>query len=105
MKLKKGDFVELDYTGRIKEMNKVFDSTEEKTAKEAATRRVFSQEKDPEPRITRTICARRTIKRKVIEAGIPKDIWNVNPSPTDIMGEGDILVFIGTNKDLGRLTG
>lgn len=45
------------------------------------------------------------IKRKVIEAGIPKDIWNVNPSPTDIMGEGDILVFIGTNKDLGRLTG
>jgi len=45
------------------------------------------------------------IKRKVIEAGISKDIWNVNPSPTDIMGEGDILVLIGTNEDLGRLTG
>jgi trk system potassium uptake protein TrkA len=45
------------------------------------------------------------IKRKVIKAGTPKDIWNVNPSPTDIMGEGDILVLIGTNKDLGRLTG
>jgi K+/H+ antiporter YhaU regulatory subunit KhtT len=41
----------------------------------------------------------------VIEAGTTKDIWNVNPSPTDIMGEGDILVLIGTNKDLGKLTG
>lgn len=34
MKLKKGDFIELNYTGRIKELNKVFDSTEEKTAKQ-----------------------------------------------------------------------
>jgi trk system potassium uptake protein TrkA len=45
------------------------------------------------------------IKRKVVEAGAPKDIWNVNPSPTDIMGEGDILVLIGTNEDLSKLTG
>src|SRR3989338_9311896 len=37
----------------------------EKMARDAATRRVLSQEKFPEPRITRTICARRTIKRKV----------------------------------------
>ncbi|MDP2908546.1 MAG: peptidylprolyl isomerase [Nanoarchaeota archaeon] len=34
MELKKGDFIELNYTGRIKELNKVFDSTEEKTAKQ-----------------------------------------------------------------------
>ena len=40
----------------------------EKIAKQAAARRVSFQEKRPEPRITRTICARSTIKRKV--AGI-----------------------------------
>src|SRR3989339_273604 len=37
----------------------------EKMAREAATRRVSSQEKDPEPRITRTICARSTMNRKI----------------------------------------
>jgi trk system potassium uptake protein TrkA len=45
------------------------------------------------------------IKRKITEAGTKKDIWNVNPSPTDNMGEGDILVLIGANRDLSRLTG
>ena len=37
----------------------------ENTAKHAATKRVFSQEKVPEPRITRTICARTTMKRNI----------------------------------------
>lgn len=31
--LKKGDFIELEYTGRIKESGKVFDTTDEKIAK------------------------------------------------------------------------
>jgi len=44
------------------------------------------------------------IKRKVTtEKGILKESWNVNPLPTDIMQEGDILVLIGLNKDLDKL--
>lgn len=43
------------------------------------------------------------IKRKVIEKGITREVWNVNPLPTDIMEEGDILVIIGSNKDIDRL--
>jgi len=35
MKLKKGDFIELDYTGKVKGLDRVFDSTDEKVAKEA----------------------------------------------------------------------
>ncbi len=34
--VKKGDFVEIEYTGRIKEENTVFDTTDEKTAKESS---------------------------------------------------------------------
>ena len=33
--MKKGDFVELEYTGKVKEMNIVFDTTNEKEAKES----------------------------------------------------------------------
>src|SRR5688572_1897859 len=36
----------------------------EKIASEAATNLVFSQEKAGEPKITRTICARKTINKK-----------------------------------------
>ena len=35
-KISKKDFVEIEYTGRIKENNKVFDTTDEKVAKENA---------------------------------------------------------------------
>ncbi|MBN2423127.1 peptidylprolyl isomerase [Candidatus Woesearchaeota archaeon] len=34
MSLKKGDFIEIEYTGRIKDGNIIFDTTDEKTAKE-----------------------------------------------------------------------
>jgi len=40
MPIKKHDFVEVDYTGRIKDTNEVFDTTDEKTAKDA---QVFTQ--------------------------------------------------------------
>src|SRR3989344_3134412 len=33
MKLKKGDFIEIDYIGRIKDENKIFDLTSEEIAK------------------------------------------------------------------------
>ena len=35
MAIKKHDFVELEYTGRIKDSNEVFDTTDEKTAKDS----------------------------------------------------------------------
>lgn len=40
MSIKKRDFVELEYTGRLKEGNLVFDTTDEKTAKDA---QIFSE--------------------------------------------------------------
>lgn len=39
------------------------------------------------------------IRRRVDE----KDVWNVNPMATDIINEGDILVVVGLNDNLGRL--
>jgi trk system potassium uptake protein TrkA len=44
------------------------------------------------------------IKRRVTtEKGTLKEAWNVNPLPTDVMQEGDILVLIGLNEDLDKL--
>jgi trk system potassium uptake protein TrkA len=44
------------------------------------------------------------IKRKVTtDRGIIKEAWNVNPLPSDIMQEGDVLVLIGFNKDIDKL--
>jgi trk system potassium uptake protein TrkA len=44
------------------------------------------------------------IKRKVTtEKGIVKEAWNVNPVPTDVMEQGDILVIIGLNEDIDKL--
>ena len=44
------------------------------------------------------------IKRKVTtEKGIIKDSWNVNPLPSDIIEEGDVLVLIGLNEDLDKM--
>ncbi len=43
------------------------------------------------------------IKRMKSEKGGQRETWNVNPLPTDIINEGDLLVTIGLNKDLERL--
>jgi trk system potassium uptake protein TrkA len=44
------------------------------------------------------------IKRKVTtDKGIIREAWNVNPLPSDIMQEGDVLVLIGFNKDIDKL--
>ena len=45
------------------------------------------------------------VKRKVVEEGKTKEVWNVNPLPTDKMEEGDVLVLIGSNENLAKLTG
>ena len=46
--VKKHDFVEIEYTGRIKEDNTIFDTTEEKVAKENG---VYSKNADYEPAV------------------------------------------------------
>lgn len=43
------------------------------------------------------------IKRIKSDKGVQQETWNVNPLPTDIINEGDLLVTIGLNKDLERL--
>lgn len=43
------------------------------------------------------------IKRMKSDKGVQHETWNVNPLPTDIINEGDLLVTIGLNKDLERL--
>jgi trk system potassium uptake protein TrkA len=43
------------------------------------------------------------IKRKVMEAGVEQEKWNVNPHPTDVVHRGDLLVLVGRNVDLEKL--
>ncbi|MBI4698757.1 MAG: TrkA family potassium uptake protein [Nitrospirae bacterium] len=43
------------------------------------------------------------IKRMRSDKGVQRETWNVNPLPTDVINEGDLLVTIGLNKDLERL--
>ncbi|MBS3125321.1 FKBP-type peptidyl-prolyl cis-trans isomerase [Candidatus Woesearchaeota archaeon] len=46
MPIKKKDFIELDYTGRLKDTNDVFDTTDEKTAKDT---NIFSKSAEYKP--------------------------------------------------------
>jgi trk system potassium uptake protein TrkA len=41
------------------------------------------------------------IRRRSPKTGLTE--WNVNPSPTDVIQNDDILVVIGSNSDLERL--
>lgn len=45
------------------------------------------------------------IKRRVSEKGVEKEKWNVNPFASDVIQNGDILVLIGLNVDLDKLSG
>lgn len=44
------------------------------------------------------------IKRKVIEDNEKKEVWNVNPMADDIIQKDDILVLIGSNEALDKLS-
>ncbi len=46
MPIKKHDFVELEFTGRLKDTNEIFDTTDAKTAKDA---QIFSEKADYSP--------------------------------------------------------
>ncbi len=59
--IKKHDFVELDYTARIKEDNSVFDTTEEKVAKE---NKAYNEKTDYSPAV---ICVGETNILKAVE--------------------------------------
>jgi len=45
------------------------------------------------------------IKKIVMEGDSKKEIWNVNPLPTDVINKGDLLVIIGRNEDLEKFMG
>jgi trk system potassium uptake protein TrkA len=45
------------------------------------------------------------IKRRVLEGFAEKEKWNVNPLPTDIIQKNDLLVLVGSNENLDRLSG
>lgn len=44
------------------------------------------------------------IKRKISEQGRIREVWNVNPRATDIIQKDDVLVLIGSNADLDKLS-
>jgi trk system potassium uptake protein TrkA len=45
------------------------------------------------------------IKKIIMEGDLKKEIWNVNPLPTDVISKGDLLVLIGRNEDLEKFMG
>lgn len=44
------------------------------------------------------------IKRKTVECSEKKEVWNVNPMANDIIQKDDILVLIGSNEALDKLS-
>jgi len=44
------------------------------------------------------------IKRQFFVEGVKKESWNINPSPDDIIHKEDVLVVLGANKDIERLS-
>jgi trk system potassium uptake protein TrkA len=43
------------------------------------------------------------IKHQSIVNGEKKEIWNINPSPDDVIHKEDILVVLGANSDIEKL--
>lgn len=99
MPIKKKDFIELEYTGRLKENNLIFDTTDEKVAKE---NNIFSKEKTYHPIV---IC----VGEGHILNGIDKNIegkefgkYKIDLSAEDAFGKKDpkLMQLIQTNKFL-----
>lgn len=44
------------------------------------------------------------IKRKTLVEGMEKEEWNVNPLSTDVIQRGVLLVLVGLNEDLDKLS-
>lgn len=44
------------------------------------------------------------IKRKAVENNEKKEVWNVNPMADDVIQKDDILVLIGSNEALDKLS-
>ncbi|NOZ25117.1 MAG: TrkA family potassium uptake protein [Nitrospirae bacterium] len=43
------------------------------------------------------------IKRRYIINEAEKETWNINPLPTDVIKKDDVLVVLGTDRDIERL--
>jgi trk system potassium uptake protein TrkA len=44
------------------------------------------------------------IKRQFFVEGVKKETWNINPSPDDVIHKEDVLVVLGSNRDIERLS-
>ena len=44
------------------------------------------------------------IKRQYFVEGIKKESWNINPSPDDVIKKEDVLVVLGANKDIEKIS-
>ena len=98
MKTKKGDFIELNYIAKLKENNKIFDLTDEKTAKE---NNVYEENHDYKPRI---IC----IGNNDVVKGLDKELedkeineeYKIELTPEEAFGKKDAKLFqlVNTNK-------
>ena len=97
MKLKKGDFIQIDYVGRIKENNQIFDLTEEELAKKENIHQKGSQYKPI------TIClGEGDVVKGLDEELIDKEVGNsytINVSPEKGFGKKDakLLKIVNTN--------
>jgi FKBP-type peptidyl-prolyl cis-trans isomerase SlyD len=91
MAIKKNDFIEVEYTGRLKEEKLVFDTTDEKLAKETG---IYSQQQSYGPI---TICLgqgqilpglEKGLEGKELEAGKPGE-YKFDLQPEDAFGKKD----------------
>ncbi len=44
------------------------------------------------------------IRRQFYVEGVKKETWNINPHPDDTITKDDVLIVLGANKDIEKLT-
>lgn len=99
MLIKKKDFVEIEYTGRLKENNLVFDTTDEKAAKE---NKIFSEDSEYKPIV---ICIGEGHVLKGLDEKLEgKELgkYTIELAPEQAFGKKDpkLMQLIQTNKFL-----
>lgn len=99
MAVKKNDFIEIEYTGRLKENNAVFDTTNEKVAKD---NNIFSENGTYEPLI---ICIGKGFLLKGLEDKIEgkdlgKHVFELKPEESFGKKDAKLIQLIPTKKFL-----
>lgn len=97
MEIKKGDFVELEYTGSITETNEVFDTTKEAVAKE---HNIFEEKQKYKPAI---ICVgeRQLLKgidEQLVSKSVGTHVFELKPEQAFGKKSAKLIQLISTNK-------